>query len=1033
MMGFVRLLLIFMLLWGLDKCAFSQVQFVTAPKPCQLFPRLANDSSDVVISGNISPCTKSTIIFRLYKTGGLIDSVGYTLNFTTGSCPFYHAFRIRSERSEYKVSVSLSDGQSETVYLSADSIVSGDVYLINGQSNGAGPSQGPGADPPNEWVRTFGTSSPSDSDCAKDTLWGLGVANLTQNNFAVGVWAARLGKLLSDSLQIPVCIINGSKFGSGILSHLPSSNNVLDLKTIYGRMLYRAQKAGVAQYAKALFWYQGESNGDTSYLQYSSRFQALYNSWKIHFPALNRIFVIQTRPGCITGTSFVYHQYTREVLRKLPQTYPDVTLMSSAGIPNFDGCHFLSSGYLNLASHLYHLVRRDVYNAPVPASIDPPQIVSASFANASRTMLALRMSDPVSWPSPMNGNDLKDYFYFSDTGLSVLSGWTSADTVYLLLNRPALTPHVSYLPNIYYNGSATAVFQGPWLLNQRGLGALAFHQFSIDRSFNLTVSGPTSLCAGDSSLVHISATGLSIQWKLNGVALGGKTDSLLWVSQPGIYTASLMDVSGNVVVSQQVQFTPGAPAVANMTSSATQICPGGVVTIEVDSSLTATWSTGQATQAITVTSPGWYQVIVSAVGACASSDSLFIAQAPSPLADLLHGSLSACNGDSVLLRLAGGETGVWSNGITDSAAFVKTAGYYSAIVTNSQGCSTASDTVFVDIIQTPVSIQTSGAMSICSNKKINLTAVCSSATAYQWLNNGTILSGATTAQYKPLASGNYAVVIEDVFGCTSASPVVSVAIRTVPESYYTVSGQYDSCRDTLTTLEANAGTALQYQWYKNNLLIPGATARVYTTAAAGNYKVLVTNVWGCSAMSGLTSIPVDYPAANLIVKGVPVICNGDSVLLQTTAAPGLSYQWLRNNNIIPGATTSDYYVNRSGLYSVNVTNTMGCSALSSGRNISVSPCNSSLRNSEEKYDNSMLLVHPNPTSEILELRLHSSADWFGWEIVNLWGQLLLHSSCKYPAGDVHSTIAVSGLQSGTYIVRCITSNGVLSKRFEIIR
>lgn len=1013
--------------------AISQVQFTSAPRPCQLFPRQSNDSSDVVISGSIAPCAKTKVVFRLFRMGAMIDSLDYPLNFNSGNFQFNHAFRIKAERAEYKVSMSLTDAQSETFYLTADSLVSGDVFIVNGQSNGAGPSQGPGADPLNEWVRTFGTASTSDIDCAKDTLWGLGIANLTQNNHALGVWSARLGKLLSDSLQIPICIINGSKFGSGILSHLPSSSNVLDLKTIYGRLLFRAQKAGVAQHARALFWYQGESNGDTSYQQYSTRFQALYNSWKIHFPALSRIFVIQTRPGCITGSSFVYHQYTREILRKLPQSYPDITLMSSAGIPNFDGCHFLSSGYLNLASHLYHLVRRDVYNAPVPASIDPPQIVSASFANASRTILALRMSDPVFWPSPLNGNDLKDYFYFPDAGLSVLSGWTSADTVYLLLNRPALTPHVSYLPNIYYNGSATAVFQGPWLLNQRGLGAFAFHQFPIDRSFNLTVTGTTSLCAGDSSLVHISATGLSIQWKLNGFALSGKTDSLLWVSQPGIYTASLMDVSGNVVASQQVQFTTGAPAVANMSSSATQICPGGMVTIEVDSSLTATWSTGQTTQAITVTSPGWYHVIVSAAGACASSDSLYIAQAQVPLADLLHGSLSACNGDSVLLRLAGGETGVWSNGSTDSAVYVKNAGYYSAIVTNSQGCSKASDTVFVDIIQTPVSIQPSGALSICSNQKINLTAVCSSATAYQWLNNGTILSGATTAQYKPLASGNYAVVIEDVFGCTSASPIVPVTIRFAPAATFTISNQYDNCRDTVATLTANSGSGLLYQWYNNNSIIPGATSRVFTSNSAGNYKVMVTNPWGCTKISGLTSIPVAFPIASLTVQGSSVICNGDSVLLQANSGAGLSYQWLRNNASIAGANSSSYYVKRSGFYKVNVTNTMGCSALSSGRSISVSPCTSPLRSSAENLEASALLVYPNPASDILGLQLIGSSDWLGWEILDMMGHVLLRSSDERLPGDVHYSIVVSGLQSGSYIVRCITSEGVLSNRFELIR
>jgi hypothetical protein len=52
---------------------------------------------------------------------------------------------------------------------------------------------------------------------------------------------------------------------------------------------------------------------------------------------------------------------------------------------------------------------------------------------------------------------------------------------------------------------------------------------------------------------------------------------------------------------------------------------------------------------------------------------------------------------------------------------------------------------------------------------------------------------------------------------------------------------------------------------------------------------------------------------------------GDSYLLQGLQGRNLTYQWLRNNVIIPGATFANYDVNSSGNYSLVVTNDLGFS------------------------------------------------------------------------------------------------------------
>ena len=75
----------------------------------------------------------------------------------------------------------------------------------------------------------------------------------------------------------------------------------------------RAIKAGVANKVKGIFWYQGESDCDTSSLNYENRFNLIYNAWHQDFNSNLKIYLIQTRPGCLYSTNQIYYQMLREV------------------------------------------------------------------------------------------------------------------------------------------------------------------------------------------------------------------------------------------------------------------------------------------------------------------------------------------------------------------------------------------------------------------------------------------------------------------------------------------------------------------------------------------------------------------------------------------------------------------------------------------------------------------------------------------------------------------------------------------------
>jgi len=124
-------------------------------------------------------------------------------------------------------------------------------------------------------------------------------------------------------------------------------------------------------------------------------------------------------------------------------------------------------------------------------------------------------------------------------------------------------------------------------------------------------------------------------------------------------------------------------------------------------------------------------------------------------------------------------------------------------------------------------------------------------------------------------------------------------------------------------LTASGGSS--YQWYKNNVVINGATAATYLATQAGSYTVTISN-GSCSSPSSNAAVVTELGNApvGIISPASAAICLGTSQLL--TATGGASYQWYRNGVTINGASSSTYSATSDGIYSVDVINSNGCRA-----------------------------------------------------------------------------------------------------------
>lgn len=70
----------------------------------------------------------------------------------------------------------------------------------------------------------------------------------------------------------------------------------------------------------------------------------------------------------------------------------------------------------------------------------------------------------------------------------------------------------------------------------------------------------------------------------------------------------------------------------------------------------------------------------------------------------------------------------------------------------------------------------------------------------------------------------------------------------------TPSGTITECKNVKVTLTANTGTGITYSWFRNNVIISGATESTYKTKKGGSFTVKEVNGFGCSSTSAITKI-----------------------------------------------------------------------------------------------------------------------------------------------------------------------------------
>lgn len=279
-------------------------------------------------------------------------------------------------------------------------------------------------------------------------------------------------------------------------------------------------------------------------------------------------------------------------------------------------------------------------------------------------------------------------------------------------------------------------------------------------------------------------------------------------------------------------------------------------------------------------------------------------------------SLRFCDGDSITLSVPNGYRAYrWSTGATSPSIVAKTGDRFWVWVDDGL-CTGYSDTVTTTLFPRPtVTILPGAIATICEGDSVTLEATAGYA-SYRWS------SGQSTRRITVGRSGRYTVTVANENDCiASVTSEVIVKPRTKPRI---TGGPLVICDGDSAVLEADPGF-MNYVWSS------GGTSQRIVVRAPGTYTVTVMNSFGCPATSDPITVTVHpRPTARVTPLGPTLFCEGDRLPLQAPAG-ARSYLWST------GETTRTIEVTSSGSYSVTVTDSNGCGALSPAVTVRAEP------------------------------------------------------------------------------------------------
>lgn len=485
------------------------------PARLQLYPRDPASQCVVAIAGRVPVLESKAVSLVVLRNQQPYQLTRTKVDSLTGNFTFKPV--IKAELSQYTFQLFAHRSTGDSVQVAVrDSIVCGDVFLVMGQSNAVGRfDNNPYR---SEFCRTFGVNQGDVAYNPADTAWAL-------TNTSEGVnclWSVELQRLIKEQHGIPTAVINGAAGSTTIFSHATrDASQPANVGNLYGRLLYRARKAGVANRVRAMIWRQGEAEAASEPETYERIFPQLYGYWKQDYPGLEKVYHSQLN---LLTNAVIRAGALRDYQRRSDTTFSDNVPIATVGLPGYQGLHYGEAGYRQFGLELFRLVARDFYQSADTSNIQSPNVKRVFYGNPQQDEIVLEFEpgQVMHWPAdtviinPTNKDryslSLSNFVYTDypngETGI-IKSVTEEGNRLILKLTKPVKAKHLTYLPSSYRDAEI-GYYVGPVIRNRRGMRAFTFYQVPI--------AAPLPV-ASDLRAVPIDTSAIKLAWGATSTAV----------------------------------------------------------------------------------------------------------------------------------------------------------------------------------------------------------------------------------------------------------------------------------------------------------------------------------------------------------------------------------------------------------------------------------------------------------------------------------------------------------------------------------
>jgi hypothetical protein len=208
------------------------------------------------------------------------------------------------------------------------------------------------------------------------------------------------------------------------------------------------------------------------------------------------------------------------------------------------------------------------------------------------------------------------------------------------------------------------------------------------------------------------------------------------------------------------------------------------------------------------------------------------------------------------------------------------------------------------------------------------------------------------------------------------------------------------------------------QWFLNDTtLIIGANLPNLVVSSTGSYNIIETNNFGCSANSNAIEVTVfTNPSPPSIILNGGIISSSTSI----------NCQWYFNGTIIIGANQPNIAYQDTGLYTLQVVDSNGCSNSSS---LYVNTPSGLILNAS----NNGIRIFPNPTNGLLTVIFENKlVNDFEITVTDLTGNVLI-KQIKQPAESKKVVMNLENLAAGAYLIQVVNEDVFFCERVFVLK